>query len=688
MRLAAADAQAEAREAFEKQGSDPTIVKKAIEDAANLARNLWISFLTFGTYLVITVAGVTHEQLFRETPVKLPLLNADLPLVAFFWVAPILFLIFHLYLLLNLKLLADQVHHYGEIMRESGIDAASEDRARLQLPNFVIVQILGGTREQRHSAAGVMLSFTAWLTLVAAPVILILFMQVQFLPYHSEGVTRVHRLVLFAGIALAWWFWPLIKGGWTTFWRGATAFVACIAALYLSWFVMTFPGEPQHGAPPQKLAWPFMAKDKEDGQSAFYTIHEVLFATKNDREPWFQNRLVLRDFAAIDRDKLDKIETREKGKTLRSGEGERTIDLRRRDFSHADFTRIDLRRADLRGANLKSTLLVEGLLQGASLEGASLQGALLNHASLQGASFDFASLQVASLYGASLQGASFDSASLRGALLYGASLQGASLEGASLQGASLNEALLQGASLIGASLQGASLVRASLQGALLDGASLQGTWLYGASLQGAWLDGASLQGASLDGASLQGTLLDGASLWRTAIDLNNDFRRTFVQPAADRFVWWPKQGRKSRWSFDRWRKRVEDAALKSVPENKKEEVKSRLAGLDFDARTVEMDRENRAFWQKAARTGPDLTSFRNYQAEELIKAACSPKGAPYTARGIARNVVRNKEKWVLPLIEKLLDPTCRGTQGFFKEEQQEFVSARDELRGKNRQPEE
>jgi hypothetical protein len=76
------------RAKFIAQGTSPDIAKKAIEDATGLSRGLWISFLTFGTYLVITFAGVDHRDLLLETPIELPVLKAPLPLVTFFWVAP------------------------------------------------------------------------------------------------------------------------------------------------------------------------------------------------------------------------------------------------------------------------------------------------------------------------------------------------------------------------------------------------------------------------------------------------------------------------------------------------------------------------------------------------------------------------------------------------------------------------
>ena len=104
---------------------DPDEVRKALDDAAGMSRNLWLAFLTFGTYLAISVASVTHTDLFLQTPIKLPLLNVELPLVAFFWVAPLLFLIFHAYLLLNLRLLVDNVLRFNEMLEGATMRSGS-----------------------------------------------------------------------------------------------------------------------------------------------------------------------------------------------------------------------------------------------------------------------------------------------------------------------------------------------------------------------------------------------------------------------------------------------------------------------------------------------------------------------------------------------------------------------------------
>jgi uncharacterized protein YjbI with pentapeptide repeats len=388
-----------------------------------------------------------------------------------------------------------------------------------------------------------------------------------------------------------------------------------------------------------------------------------MFAPKGGSDPWFENRLVLRDFQAI-----------------APGAGERSINLQRRDFVKADLSRIDLRRADLRDANL--------------------QNASLAFASLEGASLDDASLQGASLGGALLRGASLEGASLQGASLWGASLQGASLAGASLQGVSLSYAHLQGALLNYASLHGASLARASLQGAMLQGASLQGAVLTGASLQGAELDLASLNGALLDEASLRGASLDKTSLWRATIEGENDLHLARIRPVADDFVWQPRRGRVHSRRFQEWLMATRMQALSGVPDtagrrpfldeldSARQQVTKALTRLDFAAWPLERDRAQRAFWQAAARNGPDETSFQTYRVEELAKAACKSSGAPHVARGIVRNFLVGQlevtelfdfepNEVTLQLVEKILDPACRGARNLSDDERQYLIDVRD-----------
>lgn len=665
MRPAAPQPGAEAREAFDRQGSDPDKVKTALEDSTSLARNLWISFLLFGTYFAITVSGVTHEQLFRESPITLPVLDAGLPLVTFFWLAPILFVIFHLYLLINLKLLADQAHHYEDLMAESALDDTKRDRARLQLPNFVIVQMIGGTREQRRSLAGRLLALTALITLVVGPVVLLMLIQLQFLPYHHLYVTWAQRIVLLADLFLIWWFWPAIRRRQVPRWALAGRGVGTAAAIYFSSLVLTFPGEPQDdllaSLPAIMVNEETVANwsDSAPAQRGFFTLYEAMFGVKLDPdrhgEGLFSNRLVLNEFVAIDRKQLKEIEEREKGQTIGPGQGEPTIRMPNRDFRNADFRNINLQRADLRGGHFEGANLSGASLQGAWLGGASLQGASLDFASLQGASLDWASLQGASLFRASMQGASLGWASLQGAALHSASMQGALLNRASLQGASLDEAWLQGASLDGASMQGASL----------DGALLQGASLDGALLRGASLDRASLQGASLDGALLQGATLDGVRLWRTS-GFHMDLGETLLRPEPDLFIFSALHIRRVDGpQYHRWWKETVSKALKDVPSGTRASISKRLVRLAPDALSAAADGAEREALQRVARQGPDDAAYRIILVRELAIVACQAEAAPYVARRLTSRIEAAGTA-ALPIIHRMLDPVagnCPGAVG-------------------------
>jgi hypothetical protein len=79
---------------------DPFDVKElqsAVNDSATRVSALWISFLIFALYLLIAATTVTQRQLLLADPIKLPVLNIDLPLWGFFFLAPILFVILHIY---------------------------------------------------------------------------------------------------------------------------------------------------------------------------------------------------------------------------------------------------------------------------------------------------------------------------------------------------------------------------------------------------------------------------------------------------------------------------------------------------------------------------------------------------------------------------------------------------------------
>jgi uncharacterized protein YjbI with pentapeptide repeats len=502
-------------------------LEKSLNDSATRVSAIWVSFLVFGLYLVIAAGTVTHRQLLLEDPVKLPILNVELPLVGFFFLAPALFVVFHTYVLLQVLLLGRTAAAYNEALDRAVKPPPGNASMRQRLANTLFAQIFAGSPRERSGWLGALLQMMAWLTLVVAPILVLLAVQFQFLPYHSGPVTWTHRILIALDLVAVLVLWPalryadrdvslrLIVRRWFPL-SFATVVVAS------AWIVLTFPGEPH-------------AKWTRYWPGEKHTTAEVECRTVSPVSAVFSSfdRLYLPRVDVVDREKLKNIERNTKEAGDPDYQGERTRILRERDLNCGDFSGYaDLRRVDLTGTSLRGAFLRFAHLQGASLKGAQLQYATLEQAQLQGASLDGAHLRGALLLLAQLQGASLEGAQLQGASLEGAQLQGAFLRGAGLEGASLDEAQLQGAFLRGAGLEGASLFAAQLQGAFLNAAHLQGAVLNGAQLQGASLAEAGLQGVDLYDSSLMHTILENASVWRARNATCEDARVTGVITSA------------------------------------------------------------------------------------------------------------------------------------------------------------
>src|SRR3954454_18624166 len=173
---------------------------KAVNEASSRGFALWLSFLSVTAYLAIAIGTTTHLQLLVEGPVKLPLLGVDLPLFAFYSAAPPLFLLLHFYVLMQLYLLSRTVRQFDLELRAAAMIEADRARVRTQLDAFVLTRLLLGGPDR--FLPRFFLGATVWLTLLVGPVLLLVFFQLRFLPYHAEGTTWVHRMVLLVDLVL------------------------------------------------------------------------------------------------------------------------------------------------------------------------------------------------------------------------------------------------------------------------------------------------------------------------------------------------------------------------------------------------------------------------------------------------------------------------------------------------------
>jgi len=517
------------KDPFTEKADDLETIKKAAEDAATVGLGFWLSYLFSMFYIAVSTAQVKHPDLLLENPVKLPFLNLDLDLIAFFILAPPLFVIVHVFTLTKLVLLSEKARRLHQALRKSVAQSEKREKLRALLPSNIFLQFLAGPRALRRGGFGLLLRAIAWLTMALGPILLLLLIQLQFLPYHSGPITAWHRVAVLVDLLLMWWLWrKVLEGGGDAaalaslqkqaakggkpggrslktallrrierrkrFWLWG-GFASSTAALILSFGLATFPTEIQQW-PGKALTWLGVTEKWR------VSLEELTGG-------WTYDRVHLEEFNIYEARKYE-------DKTKLGGR-EYTVRLKGRHLEYARFDGARLGTADFREVALQDARLDWAQLQGASLLEAQLQGANLAYAQLQGANLAGAQLQGANLFYAQLQGASLSDAQLQGASLDRAQLHGASLDRAKLQGASLSEAQLQGADLTYAQLQGAILLEAQLQGASLDSAQLQGSFLVATRLQGASLDNAQLQGASIEYLSLEASSLAGAFLWRSDI---------------------------------------------------------------------------------------------------------------------------------------------------------------------------
>ncbi len=392
------------------KADDLEAIKKAVDDAAPVGGGLWLSYLFVLFYLAVAAGAVTHADLFFEKAVKLPFLGIELPLFAFFFLAPILFLVVHAYTLVHLVMLTDKAKRFHQALHDPERNVTDEARENLQwqLPSNIFVQFLAGPPKVRASLFGSLLRGIAWTTLVVAPVLLLLMMQIQFLPYHSRFVTWTLRVALAIDLALIWrlWWRRILSGREIDGGRRLAAWAwpplglaLSLGVVFFSAKVATFPGEWQEELPswrilPAKDEWGNPATEKDargHPRKAFrdwvvnaqrVSLHDWLFNAAPDpitrRRLPFSSTLVLPGLNVYEGLGIDDPE--------KAKWHDFVFRARGRDLRGAIFYLVSLRKVDLTGAQLQGASLEFAQLQGASLDDAQLQGATLVEASLQGAS--------------------------------------------------------------------------------------------------------------------------------------------------------------------------------------------------------------------------------------------------------------------------------------------------------------
>jgi len=488
---------------------------------------------------------VTHRDLFLENPVKLPFLNVDLPLRNFFWLGPALLLLMYTYVLLHFVVLSRKVAAFDAELRLQISSVEDQNRERRRLPNNIFAQFLAGSGEVRDSSVGVLLWLVALVSLVIAPILLLVFFQLEFLPYHQTSIIWWQRFAVTIGLLVVWKLWPAIglrNVGMTDederqrrvelfqrYGTIATMVLITIASITLSLTVATFPGEwldthlPRLRFIPYRQSLPADASRWEWTSLSELLIEGDVDPARKPRSIW-SNRLVLPGMDIIDHAKFEseaKIAAIPELASLRNRNLEGAI------LIGAVLRKVDFTGARLTGASLQDAVLQEAILSNADLTNARLNGAVLNGGKMQKASLEGADFSKAHLENVDLTEAHFsrlsrlDSAFFQHATLLGVKFEGASLKGANLTGAVIGLANFSGSNLTAANLSAVQGGKIDFSTSNIDFGILDNATIYGSKLDRASLCGTSLSGAHIIASSLERAVLVGTDLSDAVLEADN-----------------------------------------------------------------------------------------------------------------------------------------------------------------------
>jgi uncharacterized protein YjbI with pentapeptide repeats len=673
-------------------------------DAANSASQtvaaLHVAFMALVSYIGIIVWGTTHKDLLLVSPVKLPVLDVELPLTTFNGLVPWLLVLLHFNLLIQLELLSRKLWNLDTKIPVS--PAGQQLRDRLFI--FPFTNLIAGRSSVR--LINCLLSLIVGVTVIALPLVILLAAQIRFLPYHNEVITWSQRLAVWVDSVMLLSLWPLIaspKDSAVEWWRNAIRlfgswltklrYVASLVWIQLTQVILSHkPGSPRAeifprpkhlsefkpkglifllGSIPLTVLLSIIAVIPGNITLQTYPL-ERNTQPRNDNEKlpyhfedWLINKVpaFLLSVVTYTNDSVS-CTTLEKAKfsgaAMYSDAAIQLVTLGYCEWF--DSRNLSLRNAVLAPKDVPLHLVARAIDQNKSIHdkaymdfvGPDLQKRDLRFADLYGtimpkADFRFAKIQGTNFIRTKLQGARLginedkgDKQILKGATMGGAELPEMSMIDADLRDIDFRGANLQGVLLDKAKLQGVDLRGADLQAASLQEAELQGADLRGANLQGSNLNKANLQGASLDYVKLQGADLAGTEL-QGAVFKNAQLQGVDWTGANLDDVYF------SEISMD-WKEQEQsklETILKPLRDSEnfsdfQERMNSTFSRIPSKTPIFRKNcySDNPTFLECDYRHPEQLEAYRSYIFQKLIKLACSDTAI---AKGIARRVTNEEE---------------------------------------------
>jgi uncharacterized protein YjbI with pentapeptide repeats len=496
---------------------------KALSDSS---RNLLFAVLAACLYCWLTIATTTDGNLItNHTSSPLPVIQATIPIVGFFYVAPLLLLCISLYFHFYLQRLMEEV---------ASLPAVFQDGRPLQakVDTWLMNEFVDSRLRHENVGRPFLSHIQVWISVLLAwwvvPMTIFLFWA-RYLRRHEWYGTIFHIVTLTVTIISAWCLTRLaiatLRGTerppfhWKLILRNRR--VHLISLIALAGFCLL--GIVSLGV--------IRGNCNEDKPN-----HCPLDAAKLSTStliPTLMSLIGYHPFADLSGQEISVKEANWTDKPNGESASVRPAKLKGWDLRNARMESAFLEGTDLSNANLTNAFLVNANLRWVQLSDAKLAGANFSNADLRGA--NLAGVDLGSgpiLQGANLTEADLSDAVLTDTCLIGAQLVDALLPDADLTKSVLTQADLSSANLSSSKLKNADLKRADLTDADLTGANLTGADLTRADLTGADLTDADLTRANLTGANLTRADFTGVNLKFTDLRQITGLTPGQVQSAA------------------------------------------------------------------------------------------------------------------------------------------------------------
>jgi uncharacterized protein YjbI with pentapeptide repeats len=515
----------------------PDIAKFAsIDHVAEISRNAKTTFLGMlaaCAYSWLAIATTSDlELVLNSVASPLPIINTSVPIVGFYWAAPVILLAVYIYFHLYLQRLWDDLTtlpavfpdgipldgkaypwllnglvrpHFARLSVDQRVFTRLENLVTILLAWWLVpftLLLFWGRYILRHDAVG-----TAWHLLLTVVAIGFGVISYRLAKDTLRNGPPARQDDVGAGEQAHNWRWlasaiAAYRPNWATVAAAAAIVVLSIGALSVGAYRPEIDDLFEAVGYRTHSEFPFadISTKPADWRDAWKEKRESsVVAWNSDWKRWQgeHNHRVIG--ASLNGARLDYVNAR-------------GVFLAKAQLGQSDLTGAILDDGVLQEAEMTFAILAKARLSGTKLQGANLGGATLVEAELPGANLSGADLQNARISRSNLAGATLIDARLKGADLSGVWLSGAVLTGADLSAAVLSQSHLEGADLTDADLTEVDLAGADLDEANLKNAKLDRADFTGARLSHMVLDGVVHKGGHLKGVDFQYSSLVGADL--------------------------------------------------------------------------------------------------------------------------------------------------------------------------------